>query len=208
MIAEIPKIKYYFSIFLKKLRGAAISRSSFDFDAKVEAGSKIVDSKFGRHSFCGYDCVIINTCIGSFCSLANNVTIGGAAHPLAFLSTSPVFLSHKDSVKTKFSRHDYLPQIRTEIGHDVWIGDGAYVKAGVKIGHGAAVGMGAVVTKDVPPYAVVGGNPARILKYRFRPEVIEALLHWAWWDLPAAELQAIGPLTHDPEALLRSRGLL
>lgn len=201
-------IKYYVNIFFKKIRGSAISRSSFDFDTKVEAGSKIVSSSFGKHTFCGYECVIINASIGSFCSLACNVTIGGAAHPLAFLSTSPVFLSHKDSVKTKYSLHDYLPQIRTEIGHDVWIGDGAYVKAGVKVGHGAVVGMASVVTKDVPPYAVVGGNPARILKYRFRPEVIEALLRWAWWDLSAAELQALGPLTHDPEALLRSNGLL
>ena len=177
-------------------------------DAHHESGCTLIGVSFGRHSFCGYDCIIINATVGSFCSLASNVNVGGAAHPLAFLSTSPVFLSHKDSVKTKFSHHDYLPQIQTEIGHDVWIGDGAYIKAGVKVGHGAVIGMGAVVTKDVPAYAVVGSNPERILKYRSRPEVIEALLHWAWWDLPAAELQAIGPLTYDPEALPRSRGLL
>jgi acetyltransferase-like isoleucine patch superfamily enzyme len=163
---------------------------------------------FGRYTFCGYDCNIINAEIGSFCSLARDITIGGAVHPLNFLSTSPVFLSHKDSVKKKFAKHDYLPQIRTEIGHDVWIGDGAYVKAGVKIAHGAVIGMGAVVTKDVPAYAVVGGNPARILKYRFRPEVIEALLRWSWWDLPVEDLHAIGPHINDPEKLLYSKGLL
>jgi chloramphenicol O-acetyltransferase type B len=192
----------------RKLQPSSVRGSSFAIDTHYEAGCTIVEVSFGRHTFFGYDCFIINATVGSFCSLASNITIGGAAHPIAFLSTSPVFLSHKDSVKTKFSHHDYLPQIRTEIGHDVWIGDGAYVKAGVKVGHGAVIGMWAVVTKDVPAYAVVGGNPARILKYRFRPEVIEALLHWAWWDLPAAELQEIGPLTFDPEALLRSRGLL
>jgi len=68
--------------------------------------------------------------------------------------------------------------------------------------------MGAVVTKDVPAYAVVGGNPARILKYRFRPEVIEALLRWSWWDLPVEDLHAIGPHINDPEKLLYSKGLL
>lgn len=205
---KIDDIKYYFLSMLKKIRGASIYRSNFDLDSKVESGSRVINSNFGKYTFCGYDCVIINADVGSFCSLASNVTIGGAMHPLSYLSTSPVFLSHKDSVRTKFAKHNYLPQLRTEIGHDVWIGDGAYLKAGIKVGHGAVIGMGAVVTKDVPAYAVVGGNPARILKYRFRPEIIEALLRWSWWNLPVEELHAIGPHTNNPEKLLYSKGLL
>ena len=89
-----------------------------------------------------------------------------------FVSTSPVFLSHRDSVKAKFSRFDYLDLPRTRIGSDVWIGHGAHVRAGVEIGHGAVVGMGSVVTKDVPPYSVVGGNPARVLRMRLSEENI------------------------------------
>lgn len=99
--------------------------------------------------------------------------IGGAMHPIHFVSTSPVFLSHSDSVKVRFAHHDYLPIIKTEIGHDVWIGQGAFVKSGVTIGTGAVVDMGSVVEKDVPPYAIVGGDPANVIRYRFDADVIQ-----------------------------------
>lgn len=144
-------IYYYLSKLLKKVRLPSIKNSHVDKTSKIEAGTSFINSTMARHSFCGYDCTILNTDIGAFCSIASNVKIGGAAHPMHFVSTSPVFLSHKDSVKTKFARHDYLPMVRTRVGHDVWIGEGAFIKAGVCIGTGAVVGMGAVVTKDVPP---------------------------------------------------------
>lgn len=158
-----------------------------------------------RHSYCGYDCSILNCDVGAFCSISNFVSIGGVAHPLHFVSTSPVFLSHKDSVKTKFARHEYLPVLRTSIGHDVWIGERALIKAGVRIGHGAVIGMGSVVTKDVEPYAIVAGNPARFLRFRFDEIVVQGLLDLQWWNLPEAELEKLGSLFNDPLKLLSSR---
>lgn len=196
--------RYFLAKLLKKARGSAVVDCTIDSTSKVEAGTTMVNSVMNRHSFCGYDCSILNCDIGSFCSIASGVSIGGVGHPLHFVSTSPVFLSHKDSVKTKFARHEYLPIVRTHIGHDVWIGERALIKPGVRIGHGAVVGMGSVVTKDVEPYSIVAGNPAHLLRMRFDKHVVEGLLSMHWWDLPDTEIQRLGPLFNDPLKLLLS----
>ena len=197
-----------FSRVLKKARGNAIKDGFIHPTSKVESGSTIVRTRFDRHSFCGYDCTFIDCDIGSFCSIANSVTAGGSRHPIEYVSTSPVFLSHSDSVKAKFSRHPYKWRAKTTIGHDVWIGEGVLIKGGVSIGHGAVIGMGSVVTKDVPPYAIVAGNPAKLIRMRFRPEVINALLKLQWWSLSDEELRRLASLFPDPEAMLRQEGLL
>lgn len=125
-----------------------------------------------------------------------------------FVSMSPVFLSHRDSVKEKFSRHNFLHMPRTTIGHDVWIGTGASIKSGVTIGTGAVVAMGAVVVKDVEPYSIVGGNPATEIRKRFSPHIISAFLQSKWWDFDDGKLRAAAELFTDPEAFLRTEGLL
>jgi len=201
-------LNYIYSRALKKARGVALSESAIHESSKVESGSTVVCSTMARHSFCGYDCSIINCDIGAFCSVASRVSIGGARHPTEYVSTSPVFLSHKDSVRAKFARHDYLPIIRTVIGNDVWIGEGVLVKAGVTIGHGSVVGMGSVVTKDVEPYSIVAGNPARLIRMRFEREIIDALMKMQWWELPDFELVRLGPVFNNPRAMLQAEGLL
>lgn len=201
-------IAYFYSKAIKKFRGAAVKESTIHGTSKVESGSTVLGSTLAKHSFCGYDCTVLYCDIGSFCSIASRVSIGGVAHPIEFVSTSPVFLSHKDSVKTKFSHHDFLPVVRTSIGNDVWIGEGAYIKAGVTIGHGAVVGMGSVVTRDVEPYAIVAGNPAKLIRMRFDKRVIEALLKMAWWDMPDTELCRVAKYFDRPEDLLIREGLL
>ncbi len=193
---------------LRRSRGSAITNSAIDPTSKIEPGSQVVGVTMGRHSYCGYDCTLLYSDIGSFCSIANRVSIGGARHPIEFLSTSPVFLSHKDSVKAKFARHDYLPVYRTRIGHDVWIGEACLIKAGVSIGNGAVIGMGAVVTRDVPDYAIVGGNPARLIRMRFEKPIVEALLRMKWWDYKDEDLGRIGEALQNPEQLLREEGFL
>lgn len=201
-------IEYIFSRVLKKLRGKAVLDSSIASTSKVESGSTLVSTTFGAYSFCGYDCTFIKCDVGRFCSIASKVVIGGARHPMEYVSTSPAFLSHKESIKTKFSKHHYHWDPRTVIGHDVWIGEGVYVKGGVTIGIGAVVGMGSVVTKNIPPYAIYAGNPARLIRYRFSETVVDALLKSQWWEYSDEELHAVAPDFNDPEMFLKGRGLL
>ena len=103
---------YILSKVIKKIRLYSIKNSTIDKNSKIESGTNFINSSMARHSFCGYDCSIINTEIGAFCSIASNVKIGGVAHPVHFASTSPVFLSHKDSVcRTKTASRPILPTL-------------------------------------------------------------------------------------------------
>lgn len=181
---------YYYSKFVKKiLRGKCVRNSQIDATAVVNSGSSVVNSTMGAYSYCSYDCIIINARIGKYCSLANEIIIGGDEHPMVWLSTSPVFQDVKHSGPAKkFARHALPVAKETIIGNDVWIGDRAIVKQGVTVGDGAVIGAGAIVTKDVPPYAVVAGVPAKIIKYRFDEDTIRELLEIKWWDMPESEL--------------------
>lgn len=197
------KFMYYWFKILKKLRGKAISNSQIHKTSKVEAGSEIVNSTFEKHSYCGYNCMIINCNVGSFSSIANNVVIGGAMHSIDFVSTSPVFEEGKNSIKTKYYKHPAKPTIRTIIGHDVWIGHGAIIKQGVIIGNGAVIGMGSVVTKDVEPYTIVGGNPAKEIRKRFEKSIVEGLQASRWWDFNDKKIKKYAPYFNKPEEFLK-----
>lgn len=195
-------IEYIWSKITKKSRGRAIAKSKIDKTSKIEAGSHIVNTNFDRHSFCGYDCVITDCNVGSFTSIANNVVIGGGKHPMEWVSMSPVFYEGKDSVKTKFSEHKREPVKRTEIGHDVWIGEKALIKQGVIIGNGAVIGMGSIVTKDVEPYTVVAGSPAKVIRKRFDNHIIDRLEKIQWWKLDDKDLKEYAPYFTDPNKFI------
>lgn len=195
-------IFYLWNKILKKIKGSAIRNSKIHCTSKIEAGSHIINSVFGRYSFCGYDCSIINCSVGSFCSIANNVVIGGAMHPITWVSTSPVFYNGRDSVRKKFSKFRRPEDKATFIGNDVWIGQNVIIKQGVRIGNGAVVGMGSVVTKDVLPYAIVAGNPAKVIKYRFSVDIINGLEKSHWWDLDDKELRSVAEYIKDPVVFL------
>ncbi|MGE5355532.1 MAG: CatB-related O-acetyltransferase [Deltaproteobacteria bacterium] len=199
----MKKILYYWAKFFKKIKYKAILNSKIHHTSKVEAGSEFINSTMDKHSFCGYDCEIINCDIGSFCSIANRVVIGGGMHPMGWVSTSPVFYEGKDSVKQKFSEHKRVPPRKTIIGHDVWIGEYAILKQGIKIGTGAVIGMGSVVTKDVEPYSIVGGNPAKEIRKRFDSETIDELLKSKWWDYSDKELNNYAKYFNEPQEFLK-----
>lgn len=194
----IKSIEYYWSKILKKLRRQAVKNSFVHSTSKVESGSSVINSTFAKYSFCGYDCQINNTDIGSFCSIADNVIIGPSSHPYNWVGSSPVFYSGKDSVKIKFSEFERDVPLRTLIGSDVWIGINSIIKSGVKIGHGSIVGMGSIVTKDIEPYTIVGGCPAKLIKKRFDDDVINGLLNSKWWELNDEELTKLAIYIKDP----------
>jgi acetyltransferase-like isoleucine patch superfamily enzyme len=127
--------------------------------------------------------------IGSFCSIAEQVTIcAGGSHRIDLVSTFP--LEHVAFRKTIVDRCVLFDKVsRTVIGNDVWIGLGATIMGGARVGHGAVVGAHAVVHGKVPPYAVVSGNPAEVMFYRFPPDVVQDLLRIAWWDWPDALIE-------------------
>ncbi|WP_400768187.1 CatB-related O-acetyltransferase [Methylosinus sporium] len=145
--------------------------------------------------------------IGRYVSIGEDVQIGRGDHPITWLSTSPVFflLPRLFDVGTDFvggaelasyrpELHDVapLPAVKTvRIGNDVWIGHGAFIKPGVTIGDGAIVAAQAVVTKDVPPYSIVGGNPAKVIKFRFPEEIRNRLLACQWWRLAPWQFRGI-----------------
>jgi len=196
-------IKYIWAKILKKIRGSAIRNSSIHKTSKIEPGSQFINSKMGKHSFCGYDCDISNTEIGSFCSIANNVIIGGGMHPVDWVGTSPAFYEGRDSIKAKFSNHKRKNVKKTIIQHDVWIGQSVIIKQGVIIGTGAVIGMGSIVTKDVPPYSIYAGNPAKFIKQRFDSDISEKLLKIEWWNFHEKKLLELTRYFKDPVKFIK-----
>lgn len=195
-------IQFFISRVLRKFRLAAIRDSCVHPSAKIESGTSFISSSMDRHSFCGYDCDVYLAEIGGFTSIANGVVLGGARHPMEWVGMSPVFYAGRDSVKAKFAEHKLMPPAAVKIGHDVWIGRSAIVLAGVTVGDGAVVGAGSVVTKDVPPYAIVAGNPARLIRYRFDESVIRKLEEIKWWNFSEARLKMFGGVFNDVEKFL------
>lgn len=175
-------------LFSKVSAFAIIQDSRIHKTAAISSGTKFYKSSINRYSYIGRNNFIIHTKIGKFCSIAPGCNIGGAGHPLNWVSTSSVFHKWQNILKKNFSRHEYEIYLETSIGNDVWIATNAMIKAGVKIADGAVIGMGAVITKDVGPYEIWAGNPAKIIRKRFDDETIEKLLKIQWWNKEDAHI--------------------
>jgi len=153
------------------------------------------DSSIGAFSYIESRTTIFpGTQIGRYCSIGKDCQIGVIAHPTEWLSTSPIqynFSYHFPDYAEGFPQRTFERPMRTHIGNDVWIGSMSVIKRGVEIGDGAIIAAGAVVTRDVPPYAIVGGVPAGIIRYRFDCHTIARLLKVRWWEFPYKELSGI-----------------
>lgn len=145
--------------------------------------------------------------IGKFCSIARGVVfLLGGEHRVDWVSTFPfnIFLPNWPTINNATGHPRTKGDI--EIGNDVWIGQNSLILSGVKIGNGAVIAASSVVTKDVEPYSIVGGNPARLIRYRFDTDTISKLQSIKWWDFPIDEIEANARfLTSSPEEFLRER---
>jgi acetyltransferase-like isoleucine patch superfamily enzyme len=200
----VTEIIFYGSKVYKKTQSKAIKNSVNHKDSKVEAGNEIINSKFEKHSFCGYYREIINTDIESSLPIANHVVIGWGMHPKSEVSTSTVFYEGKNSVKEKFSEFERLKPLRDYVGNDVWIGERGIIKQDVKIGTGLTIGMGSIVVKEVPPYTIVRDCPAKVIRKRFVESITKGLLNSSWWELPKNSLRNSVKFIKTPELFLKS----
>ena len=183
---------FFVNKFLRLINRPALRNCVIDRTASVGSGSNCIDVQMGRYSYMGKNNSVENTRIGSFCSIASYCAIGGGAHPLNMVSTSPVFYSGKNVFKRNFGELKIEINKPVSIGNDVWVGEAVFINDGITVGDGAVIGAHSVVTHDIPDYAVVAGAPARIIRYRFSDEEIEKLLKIKWWDWPEEKLEKHG----------------
>ncbi len=191
-LSELPCIRPGCSV-----RGSHLGRWT-----ELMPGTKMVDSSLGDYS---YDSDIMSTDIGRFTSIAAATRINPGDHPMGRATQHHCTYRR---AQYGFGADDaaffaWRAEQRVRIGHDVWIGHGAIVMAGVEIGTGAVVGAGAVVTKDVAPYSIVVGTPAKPLRRRFDEATCAALLRIAWWDWDHDTLAARIDELNDAQTFIR-----
>jgi len=170
-----------------------ITNSDFGRFVEIGKGSRVAHSTFGDYSYCDRYADIANTTIGKFANIASFTRIGPTDHPMEQPSLHHFLYRSADywddtPVDEEFFAHRLSR--RATIGHDTWIGHGAVIRPEVTIGDGAVVAAGAVVTKDVAPYQIVAGVPAKPLRARFSPKIAERLMALAWWDWDHDRLRA------------------
>lgn len=185
-----------------KVAGGVMSlhkRSALTLEEGVSIGHVVVESKklaIGAHTYIRSECVLSAvSSIGRYCSIGTGCFIGQqkSSHPTDWLSSHP--FQYTDTALT------YDPEVAdVTIGHDVWVGHSAMILEGVTVGTGAIIATRAVVAHDVPPYAIVAGIPAKVVKYRHPPELIDALLASRWWECDIEVLKKLP--VNDPWATL------
>jgi acetyltransferase-like isoleucine patch superfamily enzyme len=182
-------------------RGVSVSRRTvLEGRSLIGKDSDISDSMIGLGTYVAAGSRLTSTRVGRYCSIGRQVSAGAGMHPAsAFVSTHPSFFSPKKQAGFAFAdtclfeEHAFIAEASfngttykysVDIGNDVWLGDHVKVLDGVAIGDGAIVGLGSIVTRDLEPYSINVGNPARAIRYRFTQSQIEFLLDFKWWERP------------------------
>ncbi|MDR1643500.1 MAG: CatB-related O-acetyltransferase [Clostridiales bacterium] len=178
---EVSRILHVYRARLAHGKNVHILSPFVSLKAKLDYGVIIGENTIvteeavvGRHTYTGMNCTIAIANVGSFTSMGNNITIGAFGHRYPICVNS----AHARRILGM----PYFPEPLTVVGNDVWIGHNAVVMSGVTIGNGAIVGSNAVVTHDVPHYAIVAGVPAKVIGYRYEEKIVNELLESKWWE--------------------------
>jgi acetyltransferase-like isoleucine patch superfamily enzyme len=178
-----------------------VDDSVLAFKTRIDRNNHIFQSRLGRYTYTGMNTVIMHAEIGAFTSISWNVSIGGANHDFNRVAQHSFLYNVHDELRPDNAAVPYDRFAEpVQVGCDVWIAAGAVITRGVRIGHGAVIGANAVVTKDVEPYSVVVGSPARVIKKRFADDIVAALLELQWWDWPSTKItEHFAQLSSAPE---------
>lgn len=167
-------------------RRAEVQNSKWGEFVNIAKGAYVISSDIGAYSSIGRNTSIINCRMGKFCSISWNVTVGATAHNFNHLSTH----SFPYIEQFGFAKGNKRIVQEVKLGHDVWIGANAIIMPGLTVGNGAIIGAGAVVTKDIPPYAICAGVPAKIIKFRFESDMVEKIESLEWWHWSKEKIAA------------------
>lgn len=181
-----------------------ISNSQVSNTCKIYGRCHIDSCYIADYTYIADNAQLSKVEIGKFCSIGPNLKAGHGIHPINGISTSPIFYSINNALEKTLTKENKINERKPIIiGNDVWIGMNATILDGVNIGNGAIVAAGAVVTKDVPAYAIVGGIPAKVIKYRFDEEKIQKLNEIKWWDFSMDNLTDVEKYFFDIETFIK-----
>lgn len=180
-------------------------QSHLDFEPSIRlfGRNSLTAARIGAFTYLSPNANAHKAEIGRYCSIGDRVTLGPTQHPHSWLTTSPVTykaLFDVAGASKPVAVHDEMRPLT--IGNDVWIGSNSAVMGGVTIGDGAIIGYGSVVTKNVPPYAIVGGSPAKLIRMRFDPHTVSALIDFRWWQYDLVRLRGGAVNWSDPARAL------
>jgi virginiamycin A acetyltransferase len=205
-------LQFFWKLFVRMkhpsctIHAATLTKNvNFEDHVRVESGCFIGASMIGRYTFIGQDSYVDKSTesIGRFCSVAMGTKISLQNHPMKWVSTHPFSYTKRYGFTDKNIAIEGVTTGKTKIGNDVWIGANVTILAGVTIGDGAVIGADSLVTKNVEPYSIVSGSPAKHVRYRFDEETISKLLKIQWWNWSDNQLRANISFFRDTEEFLR-----